>query len=301
MEVLVLDGKNYIKASKAAKELGYTSDYVGQLCRSGKVNAHLIGRSWYVDQEALGVHKNEKKRMSRVKAREQAKQAIAEHRDRVNKKNPNYEKLAITYESDDSVLIPEMRNLTINSEVPKQPKKRGRKPKLAQETGNIVENEGEKIIMQGDLDIIDVTDGVPDPHTTFLESTIVAVEDAPTKKAIKKKDKITEKTSENNTISDKASSFEDKLASLEIADTEPSVTNNEIEVHEDHTLDTVEVGGRKVSIWPYTLTVSAIILLTILTLPTKLVVTYSATETDSVSETLSYDIENFLASVRNSK
>lgn len=301
MEVLVLDGKNYIKASKAAKELGYTSDYVGQLCRSGKVNAHLIGRSWYVDQEALGVHKNEKKRMSRVKAREQAKQAIAEHRDRVNKKNPNYEKLAITYESDDSVLIPEMRNLTINSEVPKQPKKRGRKPKLAQETGNIVENEGEKIIMQGDLDIIDVTDGVPDPHTTFLEPTIVAVEDAPTKKAIKKKDKITEKTSENNTISDKASSFEDKLASLEIADTEPSVTNNEIEVHEDHTLDTVEVGGRKVSIWPYTLTVSAIILLTILTLPTKLVVTYSATETDSVSETLSYDIENFLASVRNSK
>ena len=46
MEVLVLDGKNYVKASKAAKELGYATDYVGQLCRSGQVDAHLIGRTW---------------------------------------------------------------------------------------------------------------------------------------------------------------------------------------------------------------------------------------------------------------
>lgn len=57
METLTLDQKEYVKAKSAARELGYTSDYIGQLCRAGKIDAKLIGRSWYVDVAELKAHK----------------------------------------------------------------------------------------------------------------------------------------------------------------------------------------------------------------------------------------------------
>ncbi len=58
METLVLDGVKYYKAKALAEELGYTSDYLGQLCRSGKVDGHLVGRTWYVNKQALLEHKD---------------------------------------------------------------------------------------------------------------------------------------------------------------------------------------------------------------------------------------------------
>lgn len=57
METLTIGGKEFVKASKAAREYGYTADYIGQLCRGGKVNAKLVGRSWYVSQESLDFHR----------------------------------------------------------------------------------------------------------------------------------------------------------------------------------------------------------------------------------------------------
>ena len=42
MKELAIDGKKYVKASAIAKDLGYTSDYVGQLCRGGKIDAQLV-------------------------------------------------------------------------------------------------------------------------------------------------------------------------------------------------------------------------------------------------------------------
>lgn len=55
-----LDGKSYISSSRAAKITGYTSDYVGQLARSGKILSKQVGARWYVDQDALLAHKQEK-------------------------------------------------------------------------------------------------------------------------------------------------------------------------------------------------------------------------------------------------
>src|SRR3989344_2483684 len=55
---LVFDGRKYISAKEAAKTFGYTSDYVGQLCRAQKINARLVGRSWYVLEKDLSNHKN---------------------------------------------------------------------------------------------------------------------------------------------------------------------------------------------------------------------------------------------------
>jgi len=70
MDVLEFNGKTYVKAATAARELGYTADYVGQLCRGGKVDAQLVGRSWYVDEDSLREHKTARHRSSRTKTRE---------------------------------------------------------------------------------------------------------------------------------------------------------------------------------------------------------------------------------------
>ena len=78
MEVISINGREFIPASKAAREVGYTPDYVGQLCREGSISAERVGRSWYVDRAELREHKDEKKRNSRTKAREQVKKAIVE-------------------------------------------------------------------------------------------------------------------------------------------------------------------------------------------------------------------------------
>src|SRR3989338_7576807 len=51
-------GKEYISASRAAQKSGYASDYIGQLCRSGKISGSLVGRTWYVDYAELVEYKS---------------------------------------------------------------------------------------------------------------------------------------------------------------------------------------------------------------------------------------------------
>lgn len=162
MEVLVLDGKNYVKASKAARDLGYATDYVGQLCRSGQIDAHLIGRTWYVHQEQLSTYRVEKKRMSKIKAREYAKKTIAEFQAKAPETKNNYRNIDIQYESDSSDLIPATRKLTITN----TSKALTHIDEDFSET--VIENPGEKIKMSGDLNIVDVTDGPVDGETTIL-------------------------------------------------------------------------------------------------------------------------------------
>ena len=56
-DVLILEGKNYISAKRAALVFGYTSDYVGQMCREGKLDCKMLGRTWFVKQESVHAHK----------------------------------------------------------------------------------------------------------------------------------------------------------------------------------------------------------------------------------------------------
>jgi hypothetical protein len=58
METIVISGAVYTKASVLAKRFHYTNDYIGQLCRSGKIKAELVGRSWYADENDLLAHKD---------------------------------------------------------------------------------------------------------------------------------------------------------------------------------------------------------------------------------------------------
>lgn len=57
MKEIVVNGKKFISTKRAAEITGYTTDYVGQLARSGKVVAQLVGRNWYVDEESIKQHK----------------------------------------------------------------------------------------------------------------------------------------------------------------------------------------------------------------------------------------------------
>lgn len=57
MEEMEIDGKKYLSSKQAAKVTGYAKDYVGQLCREGRVEAKLIGRSWYVYEKSIREHR----------------------------------------------------------------------------------------------------------------------------------------------------------------------------------------------------------------------------------------------------
>src|SRR3989338_9064180 len=54
---LIFEGKKFILSRDAARISGYAPDYIGQLCRSGRLLARHIGRNWYVGEESLIHHK----------------------------------------------------------------------------------------------------------------------------------------------------------------------------------------------------------------------------------------------------
>lgn len=57
MEELTIGDKIYISSKRAAEITGYAKDYVGQLCREGRVEATLVGRSWYVLESSIKEHR----------------------------------------------------------------------------------------------------------------------------------------------------------------------------------------------------------------------------------------------------
>ncbi len=57
MDEITIEGKVYISSKQAAKITGYAKDYVGQLCREGRVDARHIGRNWYVLEDSIREHR----------------------------------------------------------------------------------------------------------------------------------------------------------------------------------------------------------------------------------------------------
>lgn len=57
MEEILIGEKKYVSSKQAAKLTGYAKDYIGQLCREGRVPARLVGRSWYVLESAIHDHR----------------------------------------------------------------------------------------------------------------------------------------------------------------------------------------------------------------------------------------------------
>ena len=56
MDDLVLNGRKYISSKRASEITGYAKDYIGQLARSGKLDAKRFGRAWYVNEDDLRRH-----------------------------------------------------------------------------------------------------------------------------------------------------------------------------------------------------------------------------------------------------
>lgn len=80
MDTVVLDGVQYVKASAAAKQFRYTSDYVGQLCRSKKIDARLVGRTWFVNPDSLSAYKKQKhEKSSTASSDTETKHNTADH------------------------------------------------------------------------------------------------------------------------------------------------------------------------------------------------------------------------------
>ncbi len=56
MDELQISGKRFISSRRIARDNGYTSDYIGQLIRGGKVVGQKVGRAWYVDAESFDIY-----------------------------------------------------------------------------------------------------------------------------------------------------------------------------------------------------------------------------------------------------
>lgn len=69
---IIVNEREYISAIRAAKKIGYTGDYVGQLCRAKKITGKLVGKAWYVDYNTLVEHKKNRKRGRAPVSRSQA-------------------------------------------------------------------------------------------------------------------------------------------------------------------------------------------------------------------------------------
>ena len=117
MESISISGEQYIKASSIARELGYTADYVGQLCRAKKVDAQLVGRSWYVHEDSIRAHKKNRYRSAAAKSKAEIRKKFSvggegdkeEIKPTLRKSSHFYDKLkntVVSYEQDDADLIP---------------------------------------------------------------------------------------------------------------------------------------------------------------------------------------------------
>jgi len=58
---ITIAGREYISAVRASKKIGYSADYIGQLSRAKKIPAKLVGKTWYIDYDALSKYKKSKK------------------------------------------------------------------------------------------------------------------------------------------------------------------------------------------------------------------------------------------------
>lgn len=57
MDEILIEDKKYVSSKRAAKMTGYAKDYIGQLCREGRVPARFVGRNWYVLESAIQDHR----------------------------------------------------------------------------------------------------------------------------------------------------------------------------------------------------------------------------------------------------
>ena len=58
MEQLIISNKKFFSSKRTGHILGYTNDYVGKLCREGKLLAKMVGRTWYAEWDSVEKYSN---------------------------------------------------------------------------------------------------------------------------------------------------------------------------------------------------------------------------------------------------
>ncbi len=100
---LIFNGKNFISAKRARELTGYSTDYIGQLSRQKKIEAKLIGRTWYVSESSLqDYQKTYANKQGGHQKNEQASEAAP--------------KLSVPYEKDNSYIKKELLRKDISPE-----------------------------------------------------------------------------------------------------------------------------------------------------------------------------------------
>lgn len=134
MDTIMFDGVTYTKAASAARVLKYTPDYLGQLCRGKKIDARLVGRTWFVNVESVLSHKDSlrqtksfsdiaalpavsadtdnKIRLSRptIKLVTQ-RRAVKTPPDIIDHSRADSKSVPVSYEIDDGYLFPEIKKI----------------------------------------------------------------------------------------------------------------------------------------------------------------------------------------------
>jgi hypothetical protein len=133
MDTVEIKGVLYKKSSLIAEDFGYTTDYVGQLCRAKKVAAQMVGRSWYVDPKSVENYRehryeNEEESedgVSKDQDSSPASRSSAQHelsglsplRHRQGFALPQYVR-ELSYEEDTSELVPLVKKKNAEQSVP---------------------------------------------------------------------------------------------------------------------------------------------------------------------------------------
>jgi hypothetical protein len=106
MDELIFAGNKYISSKRASKLTGYTTDYIGQICRADKIQCRLVGRNWYINEREIERNKKRFKKEQILGNKEQIK-AI------------KYEKIEpelLYYNNDERSLNPEVSKIYTEEE-----------------------------------------------------------------------------------------------------------------------------------------------------------------------------------------
>lgn len=197
MDVVVHNGKEYKKAALVAKEFGYTTDYIGQLCRAEKVDARLVGRAWYVNTDSLHVHKKARYKIdfkARVEAVEVSDEPEKQYLKRVivapvlkNKTvritkhfKDGYRELPVRYDSDEESLIPrivkEARPTSIPVDLAESKKLKIKTPRRRQGEAIILRPEPlPEVVLKGSVSVASVEEESPvTPSKPEVPTTVAA-------------------------------------------------------------------------------------------------------------------------------
>lgn len=75
---LVFNNKKFLSSKNAGEFSNYTNDYVARLCRQGKVEGRIVGRTWYVEEQSflkfLSEHRSQKEQRKKQLSKERIKE-----------------------------------------------------------------------------------------------------------------------------------------------------------------------------------------------------------------------------------